>query len=76
MTRANCLKALEAFSKRVYRFAETSEVPTFGETPKGNVCVVLSVEGRFGVADDLFEAIRVLGGFKLPRTAHQPEGDA
>jgi hypothetical protein len=33
----------------------------------GQIAVVFLVEGGFDVADDLFEAIRVLRGTKLPR---------
>lgn len=72
MSREDCLHALETFGKRLYRFAETSDPGALDPLPQGNICVHLSVEGSFGVADDLFEAIRVMGGFKLPRI----EGDA
>lgn len=71
----DCLSALEAFAKRVKRFGETSDGSMFGTCnehgisvlPQGHINVVFAVEGSFGVGDDLFEAIRVLAGHKLPR---------
>lgn len=75
LSRDDCLLVLEYFAKKVKRFAITSDGSTFGRVnghgvsvlPGGQLNVMLCVEGDYGVADDLFEAIRVLGGHKLPR---------
>jgi hypothetical protein len=68
MSRKDCLMALEYFAKRVARFAESSGGQPFDEfAPPGHLSVVFLVQGSFGVSDDLFEAIRVLAGYKLPR---------
>jgi hypothetical protein len=67
MTEADCLESLRCFSGRVERMLTGShgiEPHTFA--PDGQVTVAFSVCGSFGVADDLFEAVRVLGGHKLP----------
>jgi hypothetical protein len=74
--RADCLVALEAFSRLVQRFGETSDPSMFrdGENtlPTGKINVQFQVEGNYGVAGDLFEAIRVLAGHKLPRKGRRP----
>lgn len=62
------------FLKRVIRFGETSDPSMFsGPNSEGKpamgldqINVQLMVNGQFGVASDFFEAIRVLGGHKLP----------
>jgi hypothetical protein len=68
LSRNDCLLALEHFAKRVARNAESSGGSPFDEfAPPGHLTVVFLVKGSFGVADDVFEAIRVLAGYKLPR---------
>ena len=75
LSRADCLIALESFAKAVQRMGETSDGSMFGRMnqhgisvlPSGQISVLFAVNGSFGVADDLFEAIRVLAGHKLPR---------
>ena len=69
MSRADCLLAFERFAKIVKREAEVSGGPTFGDLPPGQIDVVFRVVGSFGVADDMWEAIRVLAGHKLPRVS-------
>ena len=67
MTEADCLAALASFAPKVERMLTGThgvEPSTFA--PEGEVTVAFSVKGSFGVADDLFEAISVLGGHKLP----------
>lgn len=68
MSRDDCLLALERFSKRVVREAEwTGGQPFYDFAPHGHITVTFLVHGSFGVADDIFEAIRVLAGYRLPR---------
>ena len=77
LSRADCLLVLEHFSKSVVRFAETSDPGPFAnprsddapamERGGGHINVSFMVKGSFGCASDLFEAIRVLHGWKLPR---------
>lgn len=67
MSRSDCLLAFERFAKRVKRQAESSGGGPFGDfAPQGHLTVTFLVPGSFGVADDMFEAIRVLAGHKLP----------
>lgn len=68
MSRGQATYAVAQFASRLYRFAETSEdMKTLSPLPRGNINVVIQVEGSFGVSDDFFEALRVLGGWKIPR---------
>lgn len=68
MTNEDCLKALKEFATKVRRFGETSDSSMFsvpsvsGEPPMrcGEINVQFCVEGSFGVADKLYEAIRHL----------------
>ena len=69
MSRADCLLAFERFAKLVQRQCEGSGSTPFGMAPSGQLDVTFRVLGRFGVGDDMFEAIRVLAGHKLPRVA-------
>lgn len=67
MTEADCLEALREFAPRVNRFMETSNPEPFErDAPAGTIVVTFQVRGSFGVADPIFEAIRVLAGHKLP----------
>lgn len=71
----DCLLALEMFAIRVERFQETTDGGSFGTRnqngisllPHGQIVVQFLINGGFGAGDDLFEAIRVLKGIKLPR---------
>lgn len=67
MTEADCTEALREFSKVVDRMMETSQ-GFAGEAfaPKGSITVQFQIRGSFGTSINLFEAIRVLGGHKLP----------
>lgn len=69
MTEADAKQVFSQFSKLITRFAETSEPSSFRKIEKDELNVMLVVKGNFGVATDLFEAIRVLGGHKLPKKA-------
>lgn len=80
LSRQDCLKVFERFAMTIRRFGETSDEGMFA-LPSGEGCepmgqgdinVQLCVKGGFGSADQFFEAIRVLGGFKLPRNTQQP----
>lgn len=72
MTEADCLEAFREFSKRVQRMAEGSFGLYDGEfAPADQLGVRFLVSGNFGVGSPLFEAIRVLGGHKLP--AKEPQ---
>jgi hypothetical protein len=67
MSHRQAVAAVANFAERVHRWGETSSVPLFDPLPQENLAIVISVEGGFGVADDFFEAMRVLGGYKKPR---------
>jgi hypothetical protein len=64
----DCLPVLEKFAGRVHRMEESSDVDRWGgglpAEPALNV--IFLVKGGFGVATDLYEAIRVLAGHRLP----------
>ena len=65
MTEKDCFNAMRIFAKRVDRMLTGSHgigPSTFA--PDGEVSVCFSVRGGFGVADDVFEAVRVLAGHK------------
>ena len=67
MTEADCMEALRDFSKRVDRMLTGSHgIEPNTSAPEGQVSVCFSVKGGFGVGDDLFEAVRILAGHKLP----------
>lgn len=66
----DAVKACRVFSKSISRFAEIAHCVDgclFGETPDGQIDVLFRLRGNFGVADEFFEAMRVLGEHKLPR---------
>lgn len=65
LSREDCLLVFERFAKIVQREAESSGGAVFGMAASGQIDVVFRVQGSFGVADDMFEAIRVLAGYKL-----------
>lgn len=75
MSLNDCLAAMELFAKRIQRMQETTDGGSFGTRnqngisvlPRGQIVVQFLIDGGFGVGDDLFEAIRVLKGTKLPR---------
>jgi hypothetical protein len=69
--------AITNFARRIRRFGETSDAGMFvgtggaGESPMqpGELNVQLCITGRFGDADEFFEALRVLKGVKRPRSS-------
>jgi membrane protease subunit (stomatin/prohibitin family) len=76
MTINDCIKAISTFAKKVEKFMETSDGSTFSHRvkrnnmvfmPDGQINVAFAVKGKYGVAEDLFEALRVLGEHKLPK---------
>lgn len=75
LSRQDCLGAVERFAQHVCRFGTTSDASMFsvhnssGDAPmtRDQINVQILVQGSFGVADEFFEALRVLAGFKLPR---------
>lgn len=71
MTEADCFKAFRAFAQRVCRMGETSASLLAGQqgAPDGRITIHFEAEGNFGTGDDLFEAIRILGGHVLPAQA-------
>ena len=67
-------KAFGQFAAKVERFKETNDGCGWGVfqngmwfAPRGQIVVAFLVNGGFGVGDDVFEAVRVLAGHKLPR---------
>lgn len=78
MTLNEAHRVMVNFSKAVVRFAETSEAGPFtceGSTGKpamgrGYINGCFMLKGGFGAFDDVFMAVRVLGGHMLP--AKQP----
>lgn len=67
LSRRDCLAVFESFARTVLRQAESSGALAFSDAPQGQIDVVFRVVGRFGAADDMFEAVRVLAGYKLPK---------
>ena len=76
MSIEDCINAIKKFSKKIEKFCETSDGSSFSHRvtrngmsfmPDGQINVMFAVKGRYGVGDDLFEALRVLGEHKLPR---------
>lgn len=76
LSERDCLRELRDFAMRVDRMVETSgpflELPF---APHGQIAVKFLVDGGFGTAEGLFEAIRVLAGYKLPRTKPLSQGE-
>lgn len=82
MTLETAHTVMENFSKAVIRFAETSDPGPFGcensmgKPPMGpgyiNGCFML--KGSFGTFDDVFMAVRVLGGHMLPAKRRDDAG--
>ena len=69
LSRGDCLLVFERFAKLVQRQAESSGCLVFGgAAPENQLDVNFRVLGSFGVADEMFEAIRVLAGHKLARS--------
>ena len=72
MTEQDCFDAFRKFSKRVDRMLTGSHgIEPHTQSPMNQVTISFSVDGDFGVGEDLFEAVRVMGGHKLP--AHSKE---
>lgn len=69
LNKAECIEAIGSFFRKVERLKTSSEDFCHGanDLPKGSVTVTFQVKGGFGVADDMFEAMRVFSGYKLPR---------
>jgi hypothetical protein len=74
MRRDECIKALEAFASKVKRFLESSDKSSFSGKlcEPGEISVQFLVRGGFGVAEDLFEAIRVLAGHRIAADDRRP----
>lgn len=67
LTKQDCLGALEVWAGKVQRMMETSEgFLTSQNCEPGTIKAAFLLEGNFGTTDDMFEAIRVLAGHKLP----------
>ena len=71
LTTQQAQEKVAAFSQLVLGFVATSDVSNFlranilhGDSSR--LCVSLLINGNFETASDFFEAIRVLGEFKLP----------
>lgn len=73
MTEADCLEALRVFAGKVERMVEGS-MGCGGDhlCPSGSISVQFQLKGGFGVGGPIFEAIRVLGGHKLPAAPSPP----
>ena len=74
MKRADCVKALAKFAPLVERFLETSDASAFCSEicPSDKINVQFLVRGSFGVANDVFEAIRILAGHKIAADDKRP----
>ncbi len=71
MTKQQAVNAVAKFSKTIHRWLESSDLSAFGVPNQiGYHSVQIMAPGSFGLADDFFEALRVLGGHKLPRTTN------
>ena len=66
-TKKRAVAEVSTFAKRIERWCETSGSGAM--RPHDGLDVVIRVGGvpAFGFADNFFEALRVLGGHKLPR---------
>ena len=62
-------RILREFCQRIVRMKTTSEPYQEGreQPPQGQLVVKFLVNGNFGCADDLINALRVAGGYYLPR---------
>lgn len=67
-TREECIKLVGAFAKRVDRWCETSATEAMHSVtePPALDVVIRVYSAKFGFADNFFEAMRVLAGYKLP----------
>ena len=70
MSIKDCHVAFKEFAGAIVRMKETSEDP-FGlsigaHTPADSLGICFLVKGNFGVAEDLFEAVRIMRGSVLP----------
>lgn len=75
LSERDCLKALKEFALRVERMRETSDATAFESefgSSGGTIVVQFLAHGRFGSTENLFEAIRVLAGYRLPRKGVAP----
>lgn len=71
MTEAEAIEAFKKFCTLVERQGETSDASMFRRggalnMEQGHINVQFMVSGDFGVAEELFEAVRIFGGHKLP----------
>lgn len=68
-TQAEALATVEAFMAKSVRFHETGYEMRHDDDPENLMLVGVVVEGGFGVADEFFNALRVLGKVKMARGA-------
>lgn len=70
ITKAQAVYIVETFAMRIERFCETTASRAMDNFDGQHLDVVLRVNGcpAFGFADNFFEALRVLGRHKLPRS--------
>lgn len=68
MTMDKAIKAVAEFAANIKRWKESSEDFDYNiPNPNLNEIVIkILIDGKFGVAEDFFEGMRVLGGMKLP----------
>ena len=68
LTEKDCHKAVADFARRIDRMADTSAGMDGHRSfaPGGFITAQMSVKGNFGSNEDFWEAMRVLGGHKLP----------
>ena len=68
LNKDDCFTAMKRFAGRVHRWKESSAGFDQCDPPlsRGFITVTFLIEGSFGASDDLFEALRIAGGFKLP----------
>jgi hypothetical protein len=74
MSLDECNLAFADLAKRMRRMGESSSVGMFYTTsnpnecaPEGCLTLMVQAKGTFGSNERVFEAMRVLAGYKLPR---------
>ena len=68
LTHSAAVKAVEEWAADIERMANSSEDFDLGQTPSppGYIVYKMKVKGGFTTHIEFFEALRVLGGHKLP----------
>lgn len=69
LTEAGCFAAVRRTAKSIDRMASTSQGMDgpHSYAADGYITLMIAAKGGFGTHEDFWEALRVLGEFKLPR---------